>query len=86
MVIHAFFAAASSVLSSLAQNPMSPNASSDLALVKPFLRLLETLTESSSLLSHSEELVRMRATCNRLNNEAKEAVQFFRFTASASSV
>ncbi|KAL6861976.1 fungal-specific transcription factor domain-containing protein [Trichoderma novae-zelandiae] len=77
MLLHAFFAAASSMLYNLTQNPMSPNAISDLHLVEPFLRLLETLARDPSTLSQSEELVRMRRTCNSLNLEAKEAVQLF---------
>lgn len=77
MLLHAFFAAASSMLHNLTQNPMSPNAVSDLDLVEPFLRLLETLARDPSILSQSEELVRMRRTCNSLNLEAKEAVQLF---------
>ncbi|UKZ80980.1 hypothetical protein TrVFT333_008746 [Trichoderma virens FT-333] len=77
MLLHAFFAAASSMLYNLTQNPMSPNAISDLDLVEPFLRLLETLARDPSTLSRSEELVRMRRTCNSLNLEAKEAVQLF---------
>ncbi|UKZ94145.1 uncharacterized protein TrAFT101_009031 [Trichoderma asperellum] len=77
MLLHAFFAAASSMLYNLTQNPMSPNAVSDLDLVEPFLRLLETLASDPSILSQSEELVRMRRTCNSLNLEAKEAVQLF---------
>ncbi|TFB01689.1 hypothetical protein CCMA1212_006299 [Trichoderma ghanense] len=77
MLLHAFFAAASSMLHNLTQNPMSPDAISDLDLVKPFLRLLETLARDPSTLSQSEELVRMRRTCNSLNLEAKEAVELF---------
>ncbi|KAL7811154.1 fungal-specific transcription factor domain-containing protein [Trichoderma gracile] len=77
MLLHAFFAAASSMLINLTQHPMSPNATSDLELVEPFLRLLETLARNSSTLSQSEELARMRRTCNRLKIEAKEAVQLF---------
>ncbi|KAJ4163188.1 hypothetical protein LMH87_004932 [Akanthomyces muscarius] len=67
MLIHAFFAAASSVLSSLAQNPMSPNAISDLALVKPFLRLLETLAEDPSTLSQSDELFERFSVLHMIN-------------------
>jgi hypothetical protein len=77
MLLQAFFAAASSMLYNLTQNPMSPNAFSDLDLVEPFLRLLETLAKDPSTVSQSEELVRMRRTCNSLSLEAKEAVQLF---------
>lgn len=77
MLLHAFFGAASSMLYNLTQNPMSPNAISDLHLVEPFLRLLETLARDPSTPSQSEELVRMRHTCSSLNLEAKEAVQLF---------
>ncbi|KAL7919888.1 fungal-specific transcription factor domain-containing protein [Trichoderma austrokoningii] len=84
MLLHAFFAAASSMLYNLTQNPMSPNAISDLGLVEPFLRLLETLARDPSTVSQSQELVRMRHTCNSLNLEAKEAVQLFSLRSLAS--
>lgn len=84
MLLHAFFAAASSMLYNLTQNPTSPNALSDLHLVKPFLRLLETLTRDPRTRSRSEELGRMHRTCNSLNNEAKKAVQLFSLTSTAS--
>ncbi|KAL6875878.1 fungal-specific transcription factor domain-containing protein [Trichoderma longibrachiatum] len=84
MLLPAFFAAASSMLSHLTQNPMSPTAISDLGLVEPFLRLLETLARDPSTLSQSEQLVRMRRTCNSLSLEAKEAVQLFSTTPPAS--
>ncbi|PTB62166.1 hypothetical protein BBK36DRAFT_1129572 [Trichoderma citrinoviride] len=77
MLLPAFYAAASSMLYHLTRNPMSPNAASDLDLVEPFLRLLETLARDPSTLSQSEQLVRMRRTCNSLNLEAKEAVELF---------
>ncbi|KFA51649.1 hypothetical protein S40293_10128 [Stachybotrys chartarum IBT 40293] len=77
MLLHAFFVAASSMLYNLTQNPTSPNALSDLHLVKPFLRLLETLAREPRACSRSEELRRMHGTCNSLNNEAKKAVQLF---------
>lgn len=77
MLLHAFFAAASSMLYNLTQNPTSPNALSDLHLVKPFLRLLETLTRDPRARSGSEELRRMHGTCNNLNNEAEKAIQLF---------
>ncbi|KPM42195.1 hypothetical protein AK830_g4308 [Neonectria ditissima] len=77
MLLHAFFAAASSMLYNLTQNPTSPNALSDLHLVKPFLRLLETLAGDPRTRSRSEELGRMHQTCSSLNNEAKKAVQRF---------
>jgi hypothetical protein len=84
MLLHAFFAAASSLLYNLTKYPMSPNAVSDLDLVEPFLRLLETLARDPSTLSQSEELGRMRRTCNSLNFEAKEAVQLFSLMSPAS--
>lgn len=83
MLLHAFFAAASSMLYHLTQYPMSPTAVSDLHLVEPFLRLLETLARDPGTLSQSQELVRMRRTCNSLNLEAKEAVQLFSSTSLA---
>lgn len=73
MLLHAFFAAASSMLYHLTQNPTSPNALSDLHLVKPFLRLLEILARDSRAFSRSEELGRMHS----LHDEAKKAVQIF---------
>lgn len=79
MLLQAFFAAASSMLYNLTQNPTAPNAISDLDLVEPFLCLLERLARDPSTASHSEELVRMLRTCNSLNLEAKEAVQLFSF-------
>ncbi|RFU72800.1 fungal specific transcription factor domain-containing [Trichoderma arundinaceum] len=84
MLLHAFFAAASSMLYNLTQNPMSPNAISDLDLVEPFLRLLETLARGPSTLSQSDELVRMHHTCNNLNLKAKEAVRLFSLRSPAS--
>lgn len=77
MLLHAFFAAASSMLYNLTQNPLSPNAISDLNLVEPFLRLLETLAKDTNTLSQSKELVQMHHTCNSLNLKAKMAVQHF---------
>ncbi|PTB52853.1 hypothetical protein M431DRAFT_147461 [Trichoderma harzianum CBS 226.95] len=77
MLLHAFFAAASSMLYNLTQNPISPNAVSDLNLVEPFLRLLETLTRDPNTISQSKDLVQMHRTCNSLNLKAKKAVQHF---------
>lgn len=83
MLLQAFFAAASSMLYNLTQNPTAPNAISDLGLVEPFLCLLERLARDPSTVSQSEELIRMRRTCNSLNDEAKEAVQLFSSTSLA---
>lgn len=77
MLLHAFFAAASSMLHNLTHNPVSPNAISDLNLIEPFLRLLETLSRDPNTISQSKELVQMHHTCNSLNLKAKEAVQHF---------
>lgn len=77
MLLHAFFAAASSLLYNLTQNPVSPDAISDLNLAESFVRLLETLSKERNLRSRSEDLVRMSRACNKLNNEAKLAVQLF---------
>ncbi|KAK1570061.1 fungal-specific transcription factor domain-containing protein [Colletotrichum navitas] len=84
MLLHAFFAATRSILYNLTQNPMSPNALSDLHLVEPFLRLLDTLLKDPRGGSQSEELGRIHTMCNNLNDEAKKAVQIFgsRYTAS----
>ncbi|KAK2025047.1 hypothetical protein LX32DRAFT_625205 [Colletotrichum zoysiae] len=77
MLLHAFFAATRSILWDLTRNPMSPNALSDLRLVKPFLRLLETLVNDPRAGSQSEELRQMYTTCKSLNDEAKKAIQTF---------
>lgn len=77
MLLHAFFAAASSMLHNLTQNPISPNAISDLHLVEPFLRLLETLSRDPNTLSQSKELAQMHRACSSLNLKAKKAVQHF---------
>ncbi|KAL6699847.1 fungal-specific transcription factor domain-containing protein [Trichoderma pleuroticola] len=77
MLLHAFFAAASSMLHNLTHNPLSPNAISDLNLVEPFLHLLETLAKDPNTLSQSKELVQMHHACNSLNLKAKRAVQHF---------
>ena len=77
MLLHAFFAAASSILYNITWNPTSPEAHSDLHLVKPFLHLLETLARDQSTYSQSEESRRMNHVCNNLNNKAKEAIQVF---------
>ncbi|KAK1985478.1 fungal-specific transcription factor domain-containing protein [Colletotrichum cereale] len=75
MLLHAFFAAASSMLYYLTQNPTSPNAFSDLHSVKPFLRLLEKLAREPRACSRSEEIRQMHGTCSSLNDQAKKAVQ-----------
>lgn len=77
MLLHAFFAAASSILYNLTLNPTSPQAQSDVHLVKPFLRLLEALAGDQRTWSPSVELGRMIRICNNLNNEANAAVQLF---------
>lgn len=77
MLLHAFFAATSSLLYNLTQNPMSSNAISDLSLAESFLRLLETLSKGRNVPAWSDDLVRMRHACNKLNNEAKLAIQVF---------
>ncbi|KAF6824011.1 fungal specific transcription factor domain-containing protein [Colletotrichum plurivorum] len=77
MLLHSFFAAASRILHNLTQNPTSPNALSDLHLLKPFLCLLETLAKDPRTYSRSEELRRMHRTCNDLHNEAHKAVHLF---------
>lgn len=84
MLLHAFFAAASSMLHNLTHNPMTPNAISDLNLVEPFLRLLETLTRDPNTLSQSKELAQMHRACSSLNLKAKRAVQHFSPTSLAS--
>ena len=75
MLLHAFFAAASYMLRHLTENPTSPGAISDLHLVRPFLRLLETLVDDPKASSRSEELRRIHNICNRLHVEAEKAVQ-----------
>uniref|UniRef100_L2FT56 Fungal specific transcription factor n=1 Tax=Colletotrichum fructicola (strain Nara gc5) TaxID=1213859 RepID=L2FT56_COLFN len=77
MLLHSFFAAASSMLYNLTQNPTSPSAFSDLHLLKPFLHLLDTLAKDPRTYSRSEELRRMHNTCTNLHNEANKAVHLF---------
>ncbi|KAH6683514.1 fungal-specific transcription factor domain-containing protein, partial [Plectosphaerella plurivora] len=81
MLLHAFFAAARSILINLNWDPTSSEAQSDLDLVKPVLRLLETLAGNSY--KRSPELKQMQAICNSLNDEAKMAVQIFSNTSTA---
>jgi hypothetical protein len=76
MLLHAFLSATSSVLYSLLQGPASPNALTDLHLVDPFLRLLETLATDPTEASRSEEIKKMHEHCRRLYNEAERAIQF----------
>lgn len=83
MLLHAFFAAASSLLYNLTQNPLSSEAISDLNLAESFVRLLETLSKERNVPARSDDLVRMRRACNKLNNEAKLAIQLFRSGPSA---
>ncbi|KAK1842397.1 fungal specific transcription factor [Colletotrichum chrysophilum] len=78
MLLHSFFAAASSMLYNLTQNPTSPSAFSDLHLLKPFLHLLVTLAKDPRTYARSEELRRMHNTCTSLHNEANKAVHLFR--------
>ncbi|KAH0435626.1 fungal specific transcription factor [Colletotrichum camelliae] len=78
MLLHSFFAAASSMLYNLTQNPTSPSAFSDLHLLKPFLHLLDTLAKDPRTYARSEELRRMHSTCTNLHDEANKAVHPFR--------
>ncbi|KAI3546175.1 fungal specific transcription factor domain-containing protein [Colletotrichum abscissum] len=84
MLLHSFFAAASSMLYNLAHNPTSPSALSDLHLLEPFLDLLDTLAKNPGTYAQSEELRRMHNACTSLHNEANKAVRLFRpeYTAS----
>lgn len=75
MLLHAFLAAATSMLYNITQNPTSPNALSDLHLVKPFMRLLGMLAKGSGAGSRSEEIRRMHRTLSGLHDEANTAVQ-----------
>ncbi|OHE95995.1 fungal specific transcription factor domain-containing protein [Colletotrichum orchidophilum] len=84
MLLHSFFAAASSMLYNLTQNPTSPSALSDLHLLKPFLRLLDTLAKNPRAYAQSEELRQMHNTCTNLHNEANKAVHLFRLEYTAS--
>jgi hypothetical protein len=77
MLLHAFFAAACSILHNSILNPTSPQAHSDIHLVDPFTRLLEALAGDQRRYLPSEELERMNRIYNNLNNEAKAAVQAF---------
>ncbi|KAK1458542.1 fungal specific transcription factor domain-containing protein [Colletotrichum cuscutae] len=84
MLLHSFFAAASSMLYNLAHNPTSPSALSDLHLLEPFLDLLDTLAKNPGTYAQSEELRRMHNACTSLHDEANKAVHLFRpeYTAS----
>ncbi|KAK1520244.1 uncharacterized protein CCOS01_10363 [Colletotrichum costaricense] len=84
MLLHSFFAAASSMLYNLAHNPTSPSALSDLHLLEPFLDLLDTLAKNPGTYAQSEELRRMHNACTSLHDEANKAVRLFRpeYTAS----
>ncbi|KXH40863.1 fungal specific transcription factor domain-containing protein [Colletotrichum nymphaeae SA-01] len=84
MLLHSFFAAASSMLYNLIHNPTSPSALSDLHLLEPFLHLLDTLAKNPGTYAQSEELRRMHNTCTNLHNEANKAVRLFRLEHTAS--
>lgn len=75
MLLDAFFSAAGIILSNLTHDPTSTNAISDLDLVEPFRRLLNTLAGDPS--TRSSQLLQMQRNCNNLTLEAKDAVRSF---------
>ncbi|CAG9947961.1 unnamed protein product [Clonostachys rosea f. rosea IK726] len=78
ILIHPLFAAASSLLVHLSQNPLSPDAQTDLELVQPFIRLLEALAADQRRCSRSEESRRLERLCKELEGEARRVVNLLR--------
>ncbi|CAG9986785.1 unnamed protein product [Clonostachys byssicola] len=78
ILIHPLFAAASSVLVHLSQNPLSPDAQTDLELVQPLIRLLEALAADQRRCSRSEESRRLERLCKELEGEARRVVNLLR--------
>lgn len=74
-MLHPFFAAVTLLLENVLRYPASPNAQSDLNVVEPYLRLLDTLVGEGGQCSRSEEADRMSRVCNDLYDKGKVAVQ-----------
>lgn len=76
ILLHPFFAAVEVLLHNVIRHPASPQATSDLHIVEPFIRLLEILAGDKRQCSRSEEAERMYRLCNELNDRARQAVSF----------
>lgn len=74
ILLHPFFAAVEVLLHNVIRHPASPQATSDLHIVEPFIRLLEILAGDKRQCSRSEEAERMYRLCNELNDRARQAV------------
>lgn len=83
MLLHAFYAAATSVLYHLIQNPAIEDAISDMHSVRPFMRLLEKLVRDPKTRSQSEELRKMYHGCKDLWDQAEGAIQTYMSGAAA---
>jgi hypothetical protein len=75
VLLHPFFAAVTLLLNNLIRSPASRQAQSDLHIVEPFLRLLETLAGDERRCSQSEEARHMYEICSDLDSRAKVAVE-----------
>lgn len=80
ILLHPFFAAVEVLLHNVIRHPASPQATSDLHIVEPFIRLLEILAGDKRQCSRSEEAERMYLLCNALNDRARNAVSFSNMT------
>lgn len=75
ILLHPFFAAVEVILNNVIRYPASSQATSDLHIVEPFLRLLEILAGDKRQCSRSEEAEKMYRLSNELNGLAKDAVE-----------
>ncbi|KAJ0109682.1 hypothetical protein J7T55_014244 [Diaporthe amygdali] len=75
ILLHSFFAAVEGLLNNLLRHPGSPQASSDLNIVEPFIRLLEILAGNKRQCAQSEEAEQMYRLCTELRSRAREAVE-----------
>lgn len=75
LLLHSFFAAVTTLLNNVVDHPNISQAESDVAIVAPFLRLLEILSADKKVCSRSDEAQRMWVSCNELHGMAKEAMK-----------
>jgi hypothetical protein len=75
ILLHPFFAAVEVLLHNVIRQPASPQATSDLHIVEPFLHLLEILAGDKRQCSRSEGAERMYGLCKELKGRAHEAVK-----------
>ncbi len=75
ILLHPAYAAATAILQNVLQNPNAPQASDDICIVSPFLRLLESLRGEKRVCSRSEEAERMYRAYTELNVRACETVR-----------